>query len=124
MKGTVGLGGRKARSEQFIMDEDGTLLRDKVRIRKRWGEFFQTLLNKTSAKLDLTTTVLFPQRPLAPSLGESSHGMDAAKLSELLTWGAPYLIRNMTTNKFVRATRPTLLFATSSPNAVALEKIS
>ena len=37
LKGTVGLGGRKARSEQFIMDEDGTLLRDKVRIRKRWG---------------------------------------------------------------------------------------
>ena len=37
LKGTVGLGGRKARSEQFIMGEDGTLLRDKVRIRKRWG---------------------------------------------------------------------------------------
>ena len=37
LKGTVGLGGRKARSEQFIMDEDGTLLRDKVRTRKRWG---------------------------------------------------------------------------------------
>ena len=36
-KGTVGLGGRKPRSEQFIMDEDGTLLRNKVRIRKRWG---------------------------------------------------------------------------------------
>ena len=35
LKGTVGLGSRKARSEQFIMDEDGTLLRDKVRIRKR-----------------------------------------------------------------------------------------
>ena len=26
LKGTVGLGGRKARSEQFIMDEDGPLL--------------------------------------------------------------------------------------------------
>ena len=37
LKGAVGLGGRKARSERFIMDEDGTLLRDKVRIRKRWG---------------------------------------------------------------------------------------
>ena len=37
LKGTVGLGGRKARSERFIMDEDGTLLRDKVRICKRWG---------------------------------------------------------------------------------------
>ena len=51
------------------MDEDGTLLRDKVRIRKRWEGFCQTLLNKNSPKLDLTTTVLFPQRPLAPSLG-------------------------------------------------------
>ena len=32
---TVGLGRTKARSEQFIRDEDGTLLRDKVRIRER-----------------------------------------------------------------------------------------
>ena len=53
MKGTVGLGGRKARSERFIMDEDDTLLRDKVRIRKRRGGFFQTLLNKNSPKFDL-----------------------------------------------------------------------
>ena len=68
MKGTVGLGGRKARSEQFIMDEDDTLLRDKVRIRKRWGGFLQTLLNRKSPKLDLTITALYPQRPLAPSL--------------------------------------------------------
>ena len=51
------------------MDEDGTPLRDKMRIRKRW-RFFQTLLNKKSPKLDLTITVLFPQRPLAPSLGD------------------------------------------------------
>ena len=35
LKGTVGLGDRKAGSEQFMMDWDGTLLRDKVRIRKR-----------------------------------------------------------------------------------------
>ena len=51
------------------MDEDGTLLRDKVRIRKRWGGFFQTL-NKKSPKLDLTITALFPQGPFAPSLGD------------------------------------------------------
>ena len=64
------MGGRNARSEQFIMDEDSTLLRDKVRIRKRWGGFFETLLNKKSPKLDLTITALFPQQqPLAPSLG-------------------------------------------------------
>ena len=34
--GTVGLGG-KARSEQFIMDENDTLPRGKVHIRERWG---------------------------------------------------------------------------------------
>ena len=54
LKGVVGLGGRKARSEQVIMDEDGTLLRDKVRIRERWRGFFQTLLNKKSPKFDPT----------------------------------------------------------------------
>ena len=59
----MGLGGRKARREQFILDKDGTLLRDKVRIRKRWEGFFQTFLNKKSPKLDLTITTLFPQRP-------------------------------------------------------------
>ena len=63
------MGGRKARSEQFNMDEDGTLLRDKVRIRKRWGGFFLTLLNKKSPKRDLTITALFPQWHFAPSLG-------------------------------------------------------
>ena len=62
------MGGRKATSEQFIMDENGTLLRDKVRIRERLGGFFQTL-NKKSPKLDLIITALFPQRPLPPSLG-------------------------------------------------------
>ena len=35
LKGTVRLDGRKARSEQFIMDEDGTLVKDKVRILER-----------------------------------------------------------------------------------------
>lgn len=44
LKATVGLDGRKARSEQFIRDEDGTLLRDKVRILERWARFFGTLL--------------------------------------------------------------------------------
>ena len=57
------------RSEQLIMDEYGTLLMDKVRIRKRWGGFFQTLLNKKSPKPGLTITALLPPRPLSPSLG-------------------------------------------------------
>ena len=63
------MGGRKARSEQFIMDEDGTLLRHKVCIRTLWEGLFQTLLNMKSPNLDLTITVLFPQGPLGPSLG-------------------------------------------------------
>ena len=67
LEGTVGLGGRKARIEQFIMEEDGTPLRDKVHIREGWVGFFQTLLNKKSPKLNPTISALFPQRPLAPS---------------------------------------------------------
>ena len=59
-----------ARSEQFIMDEDGTLLRDEVRIGKRWEGFFQPVLHKKSPKRDVTIIALFPQRPLAPLLGD------------------------------------------------------
>ena len=75
LKGTVGLDSRKARSEQLIMDEDGTLLKDKVCILERWSGFFGTLLNTKSPKLDPTISGLFPQRPLAPSLGDlTDHG--------------------------------------------------
>ena len=65
-----GLGGRKARSEQFIMGEDGRLLKDKVPILDRWAGYFGTLQNTKSPKLDPTISGLFPQRPLAPSLGD------------------------------------------------------
>ena len=68
-----------ARSEQFIMDEDGTLPKDKVRIRERWGGFFQTRLNKKSPKLDPTISALFPQRPLTPSLGDEQCGIRPAR---------------------------------------------
>ena len=70
LKGTVGLDSRKARSEQFIMDEDGTLLKDKVLVLERWAGYFGTLLNTKTPKLDPTISGLFPQRPLAPSLGD------------------------------------------------------
>ena len=63
------VGRRKARSEQFVMDEDGTLLKDKVRILERWAGHFGPLLNTKSPKLDPANSDLFPQRPLAPSLG-------------------------------------------------------
>ena len=66
----MGLGGSNARSEHFIMDEGATLLKDKLCIRERWGGLSQTLLNKKSPKLDPTISILFPQRPLTPSLGD------------------------------------------------------
>ena len=51
------------------MDEDGALLKDKVRIFERWAGYFGALLNTKSPTLDPTISDLFPQRPLAPSLG-------------------------------------------------------
>ena len=54
MKNTVGLGGKKARSEQFIRDEHSALLRDKVRIRGRRLRVFHKFLNTKSLKLDPT----------------------------------------------------------------------
>ena len=39
------MGGRKTRSEQFIMNEDGTLLKDEVLILERWAGYFGTLLD-------------------------------------------------------------------------------
>ena len=36
--------------------------------------------------------------------GQSFHGMSEANCSELLTWGAQHITRNITSNKFVRAT--------------------
>ena len=59
LKSMVGLDGRKARSEQFTMDQDGTLLKDKVRILERWAGYFGTLLNTKSPKLDINH-----QRPI------------------------------------------------------------
>ena len=52
------------------MDEDDTLQNDKVRILERWPGYFGTLLNTKSSKPDATISGLFPQRPLAPLLGD------------------------------------------------------
>ena len=52
------------------MDEDGTPLKDKLCILERWAGYFGTLLNTKSPNHDPTTSGLFPQRPLAPSLGD------------------------------------------------------
>ena len=70
----MGLEGTKARSEQFIRDEEGTLLPDRVRIRKRWSGFYRKLLNTISLKLDPTILDLLPPRPLELSLGDGEGG--------------------------------------------------
>ena len=58
LKSTVGLERTKPKSEQFIRNKYGTLLRDKVRLRERWLGFYHKLLNIKSLKLDATTSVL------------------------------------------------------------------
>ena len=73
LKCTVGLEDTKARSAEIIRDEDGTLLRDKVRIRERWARFCQNLLNTKSLKLD--PTIILPPRPPKLSL-EDEPSMD------------------------------------------------
>ena len=70
LKGAVGTGGEKAVSEQYVRDEDGALLRDKVRIRKRWAGFSYRLLDTKSLALDPTIIELFPKRPLALPHGD------------------------------------------------------
>ena len=62
LKSTVGLEETKARGEQFIRDEDGSLLRDKVRIRERWPGFCHKSLNTKSLKFDPTIIDLLPPR--------------------------------------------------------------
>ena len=54
---------------------------------------------------------------------ESSHDRGAASFFELLTWGQ-YLIRNMTSKIFVRATRTILPCAINSLEATLLVKLS
>ena len=70
LKGTVGMGGKKARSEQFVRDEDGALLRDKVRTRERWVGLVYKILSAKSLTLDPTIIELFPKRPLPLPLGD------------------------------------------------------
>ena len=59
MKGTAREGGEKAISEQFVRGEDGTLLRDKMRIRAIWAEFCCKSLNTRSLTLDPTIIELY-----------------------------------------------------------------
>ena len=75
LKSAVGLEVTKARSEQFIRDEDVTLLREMVRIRERWAGFCHKLLIAKSLKLDPTLIDLSPPRTPTLSL-EDEASMD------------------------------------------------
>ena len=68
-KSTELLEGTKVKSEQLIGDEDGSLLRDKVRVRERWSVFSHKWLKTTKLKLDPTNIDLLTPRPLKLSLG-------------------------------------------------------
>ena len=62
-----------------VVNTPGTLLQDKVRIRKRWAGFQHKLLNTKSLNLDPTIVDLLPPRPLELSLG------DEPSMDEMMT---------------------------------------
>ena len=72
------------------MDDDGSLLKDKVRILERWAGYFGALLNTKSPKLDPNISGLFPQRPLALSLGDepAMDDMAAVIIRDMPNWKA------------------------------------
>ena len=54
---------------QCVRDEEGTLLRDKGRIRERWVRFFRSLLNSKPDMLGADILKRLPQHPVASALG-------------------------------------------------------
>ena len=54
---------------QCVSDEEGTLLRDKGRIRERWLRFFRSLLNSKSDMLYADIPKRLPQHPVTSALG-------------------------------------------------------
>ena len=90
LKGAVELEGRKARSEQFIRNEDGTLLLlDKVRIRDLYSFRVPPVLDTKSLNLDPTIIDLLPRRPLKLLLGEGSFMDEMTEALEgMLKWNA------------------------------------
>ena len=55
---------------QYIRDEDGNLLRKLEQIRERWGRYFASFLNTTSAALDRTIIEGLSPKPVALPLGD------------------------------------------------------
>ena len=66
LKMTAGLGGRKPKGQQAIKDENGSLLRDKGDILRRWERCFGNLLNTKSPALQPSIVEKVQQRRKAP----------------------------------------------------------
>ena len=70
LKGGWKLHGKKLGSAQYIIDENGKLLRKLDEIRARWRRYFTSLLDTTSATLNRTIIEGLSQKPTALSLGD------------------------------------------------------
>ena len=70
LKGGLKLQNKKVGSAQYIMDENGKLLRKLEEICTRWRRYFASLLNTTSAALNRTIIEGLSPKPVALSLGD------------------------------------------------------
>ena len=61
-------GGSKKAEAQCVLDEKGTMLRDKRRIRQRWVRIFRSLLNAISDMQNPDIPKRLPQQPVASAL--------------------------------------------------------
>ena len=71
--------GKKVGSTQYIRDEDEKLLRKFEEIRARWRRYFASLLNTTSAALNLTIIEGLSPKPVALTLGDLPVGNETKK---------------------------------------------
>ena len=71
--------GKKVGSTQYIRDEDEKLLRKFEEIRARWRRYFASLLNTTSAALNLTIIEGLSPKPAALTLGDLPVGNETKK---------------------------------------------
>ena len=67
-----------------VRDEEGRLLRDKGRIRKRWVRFFCSLLNAKSNMLDPDIPKRLSRYPVARALGIEPTEEEIAKAMEAI----------------------------------------
>ena len=70
---------------QCVRDEKGKLLRDKGRIRERWGRFFRSLMNAKFDMLDPDIPKRLQRQPVACTLGIKFTEEEIAKAMKAVT---------------------------------------